>query len=91
MQANVDLVFLCETWLQPVSHEADCAALTLPGFCLSLPRKSGTGGGLAVLHQTSLDILFLQLLRCVNCVFPKLIISQCFLVFTASHLVDRTS
>ena len=53
MQANVDLVFLCETWPQPVGDEADCAALT--GFCLkSLPRQSGTGSGLAVLHRTSL-------------------------------------
>ena len=55
MQANVDLVFLSETWLRPVGDEADCAALTPPGFCLkSLPRQSGTGGGLAVLHRTSL-------------------------------------
>ena len=39
MQANVDLVFMCETWLRPVGDEADCAALTPPGFCLkSLPR-----------------------------------------------------
>ena len=54
MQANVDLNFLCETWLRPVGDEADCAALTPPGFCLkSLPRQSGTGGGLAVLHRTS--------------------------------------
>ena len=46
MQANVDLVFLCETWLRPVGDEVDCAALTPPGFCLkSLPRQSGTGGG----------------------------------------------
>ena len=51
MQANVDLVVLCETWLRPVGDEADCAALTLRGFCLkSHPRQSGTGGGLAVLH-----------------------------------------
>ena len=55
MQANVDLVVLCETWLRPLGDEADCAALTPPGFCLkSLPRQSGTGGGLAVLHRTSL-------------------------------------
>ena len=55
MQANVDLVFLCETWLRPVGDEADCVALTPPGICLkSLPRQSGTGGGLAVLHRTSL-------------------------------------
>ena len=54
MQANVDLV-LCETWLRPVGDEADCAALTPPGFCLkSLPRQSGTGGGLAALPRTSL-------------------------------------
>ena len=32
MQANVDLVFLSETWLRPVGDEADCAALTPPGF-----------------------------------------------------------
>ena len=39
----------------PVGDEAECAALTPPGFCLkSLPRQSGTGGGLAVLHRTSL-------------------------------------
>ena len=51
MQANVNLVFLCETWLRPAGDEAECAALTPPGFCLkSLPRHSGTGGGLAVLH-----------------------------------------
>ena len=55
MQANVDLVFLCETRLRPVRNEADCAALTPPGFCLkSLPRQSDTGGGLVVLHWTSL-------------------------------------
>ena len=55
MQANVDLVFLCETWLRPVGDGADRAALTPPGFCLkSLPRQSGTGGGLAVLYRTSL-------------------------------------
>ena len=55
MQANVDLVFLCETWLRLEGDEADCAALTPPGFCLkSLPRQCGAGGGLAVLYQTSL-------------------------------------
>ena len=42
-------------WLRPVGDEADCSALTLSGFCFkSLPRQSGAGGGLAVLHQTSL-------------------------------------
>ena len=55
MQANVDLVFVCETWLRPVGDEADCAALTPPGFNFkSLPRQSGTGSGLAVLHRTNL-------------------------------------
>ena len=35
--------------------EYDSAVLTPPGFCLkSLSRQTGTGGGLAVLHQTSL-------------------------------------
>ena len=54
MQANVDLVFLCEIWLRPEGDEAVCAALTPPGFCLkSLPRHCSTGGGLAVLHRTS--------------------------------------
>ena len=38
-----------------MERQPDCAALTQPGFCLkSLPRQSGTGGGLAVLHRTSL-------------------------------------
>ena len=105
MQASVDLVFLCEIWLRLEGDEADCAALTPPGFCLkSLPRQSGTGGGLAVLHRTSLtatptkwkwrflhEILFLRLLRYVKWVFPIMVILQCYLVFTVSHLVDRTS
>ena len=100
MQANVDLVFLCETWLRPVGDEADSAALTSPGFCLkSLPRQSGTGGGLAVSYRTSLtknlkfllEILFLRLLRYVKYVFPMMVILQCSLVFTVPHLADRIS
>ena len=100
MQANVDLVFLSETWLRPVGDEADCAALTPPGFCLkSLPRQSGTGGGLAVLHRTSLtrhiavstQDFVLRLLRYVKYVFPMMVILQCSLVFTVPHLVDRIS
>ena len=100
MQANVDLVFMCETWLRPVGDEADCAALTPPGFCLkSLPRQSGTGGGLAVLHRTSLTRhisvsardLVLRLLRYVKYVFPMMVILQCLLVFNVPHLVDRIS
>ena len=55
IQANVDLVFLYETWLRPEGDESDCAALTLPGVCLkSLPRMSGAGGGFAVLYRNSL-------------------------------------
>ena len=55
MHANVDLTFLCETWLQPQDDESDCVALTPPGFCLrSFPRMSGAGGGLAVLYRNSL-------------------------------------
>ena len=55
MQVKVGLVFLCETWLRLEGDEADCVALTPPGFCLkSLPRQCGTGGGLAVLHRTTL-------------------------------------
>ena len=55
MHANVDLIFLCETWLRPDGDESDCVALTPPGFCLrSFPRMSGAGGGLAVLYRNSL-------------------------------------
>ena len=55
MHANVDLIFLCETWLRPDGDESDCVALTPPGFCLrSYPRMSGAGGGLAVLYRNSL-------------------------------------
>ena len=58
MQANVDLAFLCETWLRPKGDESDCAAFTAPGFCLkSFPRQSGAGGGLAVLYRNSLTYL----------------------------------
>ena len=54
MQANVDLVFLCEAWIRPEGDDANCAALTLPSFCLkSFPRQSCAGGGLAVLHRNS--------------------------------------
>ena len=64
MQANVDLVFLCETWPRPEGDEADCAALTPPGFCLkSLPRQSGTGGGLAVLYRPVLQEILQFLLE----------------------------
>ena len=99
MQANVDLVLLCETWLRPLGDEADCAALTPPDFCLkSLPRQSGAAGLLfyiePVLQETLqflLEILFLRLLSYVKCVFPMMVILQCFLVFTIPHLVDRIS
>ena len=53
--ANVDLVYLCETWLRPEVDESDCVVLTPPGFCLrSFPRQYGAGGGLAVLYRNSL-------------------------------------
>ena len=56
MHANVDLTFLCETWLRPEGDESDCVALTPPGFCVrSFPRMSGAGGGLAVLYRNSLS------------------------------------
>ena len=84
MQANVDLVFLCETWRRPEGDESDCAALTLRGFCLkSLLRMSGAGGGLAVLYRNRLtkkilqfppEILFSLLLKFVKCVFPMTVI-----------------
>ena len=100
MQANVDLVFLSETWLRPEGDEADCAALTPPGFCLkSFPRQSGTCSGLAILHRTSQteniavstrDFVFL-LLRYVKCVFPMMVILQRSLVFTVPYLVHRIS
>ena len=32
MHANVDLIFLCETWLRPEGDDSDCVALTPPGF-----------------------------------------------------------
>ena len=75
MQANVDLVFLCETWLQPEGDEADCAALTPPGFCLkSLHRQPGKGGGLAVVHRTSLT--------------KNIVVSTQDFVFTASEICE---
>ena len=97
MQANVNLVFLCETWLPPIGDEADCAALTPPGFCLkSLPRQSGTGGGLAVLHRTSLKRNIAVSTR--DFVFTAFEICEVRLsydghaaVFTVPHLVDRIS
>ena len=84
----------------PRRDEADCAALTPPGFCLkSLPRQSGKGGGLAVLHQTTLtkniavstqDFVFTAFEIC-EVRLPMMVILQCSLVFTVLHLVDRTS
>ena len=94
MQANVDRVFLCETRLRPVGDEAGCAALTPPGFCLkSLPRQPGTGGGLAVLHRTSLTcfflfvcLLLLLLLLFVDCFV--LVVSTLDFVFTAFEICE---
>ena len=41
--------------IRRADNEANCAAMTPPGFYFkSLPRQSGTGGGLAVLHRSSL-------------------------------------
>ena len=55
MHANVDLIFLCETWLRREGDESDCVALTAPGFCLrSFPRMSGAGYSIAVLYRNSL-------------------------------------
>ena len=74
--------------------------MTPPGFCLkSLPRQSGTGGGLAVYIklvlqntlQFLLKISFSRLLRYVKCVFPMMVILWCSSVFTVPHLVDRTN
>ena len=74
MHANVVLVFLCETWLRPEGDESDCVALTPPGFCLkSFPRKSGAGGGLAVLYRdiavSIRDFVFTAfvIVKCVFC------------------------
>ena len=75
IQANVDLVFLCETWLRPKGDESDCAALTPPGFCLkSLPQMSGVGGGLAVLYRNSLT--------------KNIAVSNRDFVFTASEICE---
>ena len=100
MHANVDLIFLCETWLRPEGDESDCVALTPPGFCLrSFPRMSGAGGGLAVLYRNSLtktlqfppEILFLLLLKSMKFVFPLTATLLCSLVFTAPRPVERTN
>ena len=97
MQANVDLVFLSERWLRPVRDEADCAALTSPGFCLqSLPRQSGTGGMLALLRRTSLtrnmavstrDFVFTASEICE----VRLSYDSYTAVFLSVYLVDRIS
>ena len=100
MHANVDLIFLCETWLRPDGDESDCVALTPPGFCLrSFPRMSGAGGGLAVLYRNSLtkklqfppEILFLLLLKSVKFVFPLTATLLCSFVFTVPHPAERTN
>ena len=75
VQANVDLVFLRETWLRLEDDEADCAALTPPGFCLkSLPRQSGTDCDLALLRRTSLK----KKIKKKNCSFYSRSCFHCF-------------
>ena len=95
--------FLCETWLRPEGDEADCAALTPPGFCLkSLPEQSGTGGGLAALRRTSLtkniavstrDFVFTAFEICeVRLSYDghTAVFLSVYLPPPSPHLVDRT-
>ncbi|KAL8573533.1 hypothetical protein ACOMHN_047804 [Nucella lapillus] len=52
---NYDVIFLTETWLKTQGSEATIAELTPLDFLIkSMPRTTGTGGGVAVLYRNSL-------------------------------------
>ncbi|KAL8599762.1 hypothetical protein ACOMHN_042526 [Nucella lapillus] len=52
---NYDVIFLTETCLKTQGSEATIAELTPLGFSIkSMPRTTGTGGGVAVLYRNSL-------------------------------------
>ncbi|XP_055867087.1 uncharacterized protein LOC129922911 [Biomphalaria glabrata] len=52
---SYDIVFLSETWFKEVGDEPRTTELTPPGFIFkSLHRKTGSGGGLAILYRDSL-------------------------------------
>ncbi|KAL8592999.1 hypothetical protein ACOMHN_017929 [Nucella lapillus] len=55
VEGNYDVIFLTETWLKTLGSEATIAELTPLGFSIkSMPRTTGTGGGVAVLYRNSL-------------------------------------
>lgn len=53
---DTDLMVITESWLKPVGDEAKIEEITPPGFTpASLPRLTGTGGGVLVVHKTSIS------------------------------------
>lgn len=57
-EENLDLLFLTETWLTgDLTDEVALSAMTPGGFSVvHLPRLSGRGGGVGVIHRTELKI-----------------------------------
>ncbi|XP_068507165.1 uncharacterized protein [Syngnathus scovelli] len=58
---NLDLLFLCETWQQPLDFFTLNQATPSNYSYIAKPRLSGRGGGIAVLHKQSLPITELDL------------------------------
>ena len=56
-EKNVDVMGVTETWLKPVDQPV-IAELTPPGYTTQhIPRPSGRGGGVAIFHRDSLQVL----------------------------------
>ena len=54
---KIDALLLTETWLKEDTDQVTIGALTPPGYKLvHLPRIDKRGGGLAIIHKTSLQI-----------------------------------
>ena len=58
---NIDLLFLCETWQQPLDFYALNQATPSNYRYIAKPRLSGRGGGLAVIYKKSTSITELNL------------------------------
>jgi len=53
---NIDVFGITETWLKPADQSV-IAELTPPGYTtLHIPRSSGRGGGVAIIHRDSIQV-----------------------------------
>ena len=58
LKKNADLVFISETWLRTYDDNITLANLLPNGFqVININRQSRTGGGVAIIYRSSIEIL----------------------------------